>query len=99
MPCSNCAITWMQAGLEYPNGSYANANTSLLLHHTFMANTAQPDAVCGSNASGERFFASGNERLVADISVNGFDHHPPEINRQVSANYPCRLAPTRQATI
>jgi len=76
MPCSDCIITWMQAGLEYPNGSYANANTSLLLHHTFMVNTAQPDAVCGFSTSAERFFASGNERLIADISVNGFDTRP-----------------------
>src|SRR6202012_5057704 len=29
MPCSDCLITWMQAGLEYANGTVANANTNL----------------------------------------------------------------------
>lgn len=71
IPCTNCIITWIQAGLEYPNGSYANANTSLWLHHTVLYNLNNVDSVCGSNLAGERFFASGNERTAADLSVNG----------------------------
>jgi hypothetical protein len=27
--CKNCTTTFMQAGLKYPNGAYANPNTSL----------------------------------------------------------------------
>ena len=71
MPCADCLITWMQAGFEYPNGTYANANTSLWLHHTFLVNSGRPDAVCGMDWGGERFFASGNERTIVDICMNG----------------------------
>ncbi|KAK5019617.1 hypothetical protein LTR16_000398 [Cryomyces antarcticus] len=70
-PCTDCTVTWMQAGLEYPDGSHANANTSLWLHHTFLVNTNRVDSVCGADSPGERFFASGNEREAADITVNG----------------------------
>ncbi|TKA80773.1 hypothetical protein B0A49_00510 [Cryomyces minteri] len=73
-PCADCTITWMQASLEYPDGSYANANTSLWLHHTFLVNTNRVDSVCGADSPGERFFASGNEREAADITVNGTNH-------------------------
>ena len=33
MPCSDCLITIIKANLTYPNGSYANANTGMWLHH------------------------------------------------------------------
>jgi hypothetical protein len=70
-PCSDCLITWMQAGLIYPNGTYANANTGMWLHHVVLTNTARPAAVCGFSNGGERFFASGNERTPINICVNG----------------------------
>ena len=70
MPCTDCLITWMQAGFEYPNGTYANANTSLWLHHTFLVNRGRRDVVC-KDWGGERFFASGNERSIANICMNG----------------------------
>ncbi|KAJ8604206.1 hypothetical protein MRB53_041919 [Persea americana] len=42
-------------------GSYANANTSLWLHHVLLIDYFQPDTVCGKNyyAKGQRWFASG----------------------------------------
>ncbi|KUJ16009.1 uncharacterized protein LY89DRAFT_750161 [Mollisia scopiformis] len=69
--CSDCLITYIEAGLEFPNGTYANANTSLWLHHTVLYNFNNLDTVCGATEPGERFFASGNERSPADISMNG----------------------------
>jgi hypothetical protein len=69
--CKNCTITFMQAGLEYPNGTYANANTSLWLHHVVLYNHNNLDTVCGSKEPGERFFASGNERSPINLGING----------------------------
>jgi len=69
--CSDCTVTYMQAGLEYPNGTYANANTSLWLHHVVLYNTNNEDTVCGTNEPGERFFASGNERTPVNLCING----------------------------
>lgn len=70
MPCTDCLITWMQAGLEYPDGSVADANTNLWLHHTVFANLGRVATVCPSGP-GEEFFASGNERTPLNICVNG----------------------------
>jgi hypothetical protein len=75
-PCQDCFITFIEAGLEYPNGSYANANTSLWLHHTVLYNLNRTDSVCvvdgGGNPQPERWFASGNERTAFDLSMNGY---------------------------
>lgn len=68
-PCSNCLITFMEAGLQYPNGTYANSNTGMWLHHTVLYNLNRSDAVC--TKSPDRFFASGNERTPINICVNG----------------------------
>lgn len=73
--CKDCLITYIEAGLTYPNGTYANANTSLWLHHVVLYNLNNADAVCPTNlvtgVPGERFFASGNERSPANICING----------------------------
>ncbi|OCK77375.1 hypothetical protein K432DRAFT_445374 [Lepidopterella palustris CBS 459.81] len=68
-PCSNCLITFMEAGLQYPNGTYANADTGMWLHHTVMYNMQRNDTVCPQMF--ERLFASGNERTPINICVNG----------------------------
>lgn len=76
-PGGDCLITWMRAGLEYPNGTEANANTGLWLHHVVMYNLARQSAVCahvprqGKGGFPEAMFASGNERTAIDICVNG----------------------------
>jgi hypothetical protein len=74
MPCDDCTITYLHASLEYPNGTYANANTSLWLHHIVLIDHSQTDTVCGSNfyGQGQRWFASGNERTPGDISRGGY---------------------------
>ena len=68
LPCRDCMIVSMHAGLEYPNGSIADAGTGMWLHHTVFQNLMREDAMCGH---GQRFFASGNERTPVDLSSNG----------------------------
>jgi hypothetical protein len=70
-PCTDCLVTWIQAGLEYPNGTVANANTGLWLHHTVFSNTQRTAIICPQESIGDDFFASGNERTAANICVNG----------------------------
>jgi hypothetical protein len=70
MPCHDCLITWFQADLVYPDGATANADTGMWLHHTVLTNGGKED-VKGCHYRGERFFASGNERTLVDISMNG----------------------------
>ena len=69
-PCQDCIITWMKANLEYEDGSSANANTGLWLHHTLLIDMKEHDTR-GCTELGLRFFASGNERTVADLCLSG----------------------------
>ncbi|KAF2665746.1 hypothetical protein BT63DRAFT_417281 [Microthyrium microscopicum] len=76
-PCQNCMLLGMNAGLEYPDGSDANTNTMMWLHHMVMFNIGKgawdatctiigaPHLIVGSlPSSSERFFSSGNERTT-----------------------------------
>lgn len=72
LPCRDCIITWMQMGLEHANGTTADANTGMWLHHGIMVNMNRKDAVCGLSAYGQRFSASGNERTPLDLSASGY---------------------------
>jgi len=71
LPCTDCLITWMQAGLEYPDGTTANADTGMWLHHTVLSNSMRESVVCPSMKYGDRFFASGNERTPINICASG----------------------------
>ena len=71
VPCRDCFITSIQMGLEHVGGTTADANTGMWLHHGVMVNRNQTDAVCGTNGYGQRFFASGNERTMVDLTGNG----------------------------
>ena len=71
LPCKNCFITWMQAGLEYPNGTNANVDSGMWLHHTVLSNVARKDTL-GCGYKGDRFFASGNERSAIDLCASGY---------------------------
>lgn len=67
----------MQAGLEYPDGRYANADTGIWLHHVVQLDTAVDDTVCGKDVTNttmapNRFFASGNERSAVHMSAQGY---------------------------
>ncbi|KAF2664969.1 hypothetical protein BT63DRAFT_443282 [Microthyrium microscopicum] len=71
-PCDDCLITYMHAGLEYPNGTVANSDTGMWLHHSVAINVGRKDTVCqASELAPQRFFASGNERTPVDLSVGG----------------------------
>ncbi|QDS68772.1 hypothetical protein FKW77_005252 [Venturia effusa] len=78
-PCSDaCTILQQQAGLEYADGSNANIDTGLWLHHMvhFVGGPSRWDAagIGGfclphfglgvTTSTAERFFASGNERTT-----------------------------------
>jgi hypothetical protein len=68
-PCTDCYITKLQAGLEYPNGSIANSNTGMWLHHAVLYDFGRKDLACPDLPY--RFFASGNERTRLDMTLNG----------------------------
>lgn len=63
-------IVSMLAGLEYTDGSNADADTDMWMHHVVFQNLNRQDSMC-DNIGGERFFASGNERTLIDLSSNG----------------------------
>jgi hypothetical protein len=69
-PCSDCLIIGLQAGLEYTNGTTANSDTGMWLHHGVLYDFGRQDTACPSMPY--RFFASGNERTSLDLSVNGY---------------------------
>jgi hypothetical protein len=61
-PCSSCYVTSMQARLRYADGTTANFDTGVMLHHVMMTSQWRQDVTCSGTAlglAGERFFASG----------------------------------------
>jgi hypothetical protein len=52
-PCNNCMITKFQAGLIHMDGTSANLDTGLMLHHMVLLNGGHgertKDATCGNN--------------------------------------------------
>ncbi|KAM7224124.1 hypothetical protein V8F06_000597 [Rhypophila decipiens] len=68
-PCTDCYITHVQADLQYPNGTSANVNTGMWLHHVVVSNLSKNGPVCP--IFGDFVFASGNERTPVNICVNG----------------------------
>ncbi|KAK0672081.1 hypothetical protein QBC41DRAFT_383457 [Cercophora samala] len=68
-PCYDCYLTAIKATLQHPNGTPANTNTSLWLHHVVLMNLARSSTTCLDGA--EIIFASGNERTEANISLDG----------------------------
>jgi hypothetical protein len=66
-PCVDCMIIHYKAGLEYPNGSYANSNSGMWLHHVVLYDFVRKDVVCPDLPY--RFFASGNERTPVDLTL------------------------------
>jgi hypothetical protein len=64
-PCTDCFVTGIQARLTNPDGTTANVDTGLWLHHMVLGNFNKVDTTCpntGPGRLGERFWASGNER-------------------------------------
>jgi hypothetical protein len=76
--CSNCYLTGVRVDLVYQDGSPANLDSGVMLHHLVVFNSGQPDATCPPNTPlgsfGQRFFASGNERTGGALPP-GFGYH------------------------
>jgi Stress up-regulated Nod 19 len=69
-PCADCYITSFRPDLVYEDGTRATMATGAMLHHFVLTSQFRRDATCGDNwlgLAGERFFASGNERTVAQL--------------------------------
>lgn len=78
-PCEDCYITGIQPNLVYADGTPANYDNGVTLHHVVNVNWSRPDITCYPsllnrepirmlglvNGGNQRFFASGNERTVA----------------------------------
>ena len=66
-PCSNCFLLEFQPELVYADGTPANLDTGMMLHHAVLFSAGRQDNTCGPEEPfpgklGQRFFASGNER-------------------------------------
>ncbi|MCA1847113.1 MAG: hypothetical protein LC792_28765, partial [Actinobacteria bacterium] len=77
-PCEDCFITRAEPDLVYEDGTTANLDTGLMLHHAVLFNTGRPDTTCGKDTFfgrlGERYMASGNERTVKRMP-DGYGYH------------------------
>jgi stress up-regulated protein Nod 19 len=78
MPCTNCFLTGTDVDLVFEDGSSANLDNGLMLHHIVTFNTGRSDATCGPDTAigslGERFWAAGNERTGGRFPA-GFGYH------------------------
>ena len=77
-PCEDCFITKAEPDLVYEDGTTANLDNGLMLHHAVLFNNGRPDTTCGKDwfygRFGERFLASGNERTVK-VLPEGYGYH------------------------
>jgi hypothetical protein len=67
-PCTNCRITDIVPNLVYADGTSANFEQGIMLHHMVLFNPQRQDLTCPTGGAvslfGERFFAAGNERTA-----------------------------------
>jgi hypothetical protein len=84
-PCSTCVLVGQWAGLEFADGSNANIDHGMWLHHMVVINSGSGryDPTCygmpslphvdvnASPSSSERYFSSGNERTQVHLDVLG----------------------------
>jgi stress up-regulated protein Nod 19 len=77
-PCDDCFILSAEPDLVYPDGTSANLDTGVMLHHAVFFNSGEQDTTCGRDwffrNLGERFLASGNERTKRDFPP-GYGYH------------------------
>jgi hypothetical protein len=77
-PCEDCFIVRAEPDLVYDDGTPANLDTGLMLHHAVLFNHGRSDTTCGTDTFfggfGERFLASGNERTVKQFPA-GYGYH------------------------
>jgi hypothetical protein len=84
-PCTECTITRQWAGLELPDGTSANIDKGLWLHHMVQLTigSGRWDPTCygksslphtdvnASPSNSERYFSSGNERSIVGLDPLG----------------------------
>ena len=67
-PCSNCLMTGVIPDMVYADGTPANIDTGVMLHHVVIFDNSKDDYTCprwdGVGVLGRRIFASGNERTA-----------------------------------
>jgi hypothetical protein len=72
-PCDECFLGALQGGLEYEDGSEANADSDMFLHHLVISNDAKPDWLCGLRLVGvlrpQWMYNTGNDRSA--VRLNG----------------------------
>ncbi|PCJ47547.1 MAG: hypothetical protein COA99_00620 [Moraxellaceae bacterium] len=88
-PCNDCFITGIKPNLVLPDGTTANFNNGIMLHHVVNQNFSNTDVTCRPNPFGgliqtagfysltggnERFFAAGNERSY-HAQADGFGYY------------------------
>jgi len=78
-PCTNCFLLGIEPDLVYADGTSANLDTGMMLHHAVLFAAGRPDATCGPDQPfpgklGQRFFASGNERTSGQLPP-GFGYY------------------------
>jgi len=69
MPCHDCLITGYLPNLIFEDGTTANANKGMWLHHIGLSNLNRSDAACEDFP--ERIVATGNEREAVDLTLAG----------------------------
>jgi hypothetical protein len=77
-PCEDCYIVRAEPDLVFDDGTPANLDQGLMLHHAVLFNTGRSDTTCGKDSFfgrlGERFLASGNERTIKRYP-DGYGYH------------------------
>ncbi|HZT66575.1 MAG TPA: hypothetical protein VFA11_12385 [Acidimicrobiales bacterium] len=70
-PCDNCLMTGVIPDMVYADGSPANIDTGVMLHHIVLFDNSKDDYTCprwdGVGVLGRRIFASGNERTAFSL--------------------------------
>jgi hypothetical protein len=70
MPCNDCLITNWQPGFEFRDGSIANADNGMWLHHIVFLNMNRTDTTCDKFP--DRFSVVTNERTPVDVTLKGY---------------------------
>ena len=69
MPCQECLITGYVVDLLHGDGTVANADTGMWLHHIGLMNMNRNDAACDDWP--DRMTVNGNERTPVDLTLAG----------------------------
>jgi hypothetical protein len=108
-PCDGCYIGAIIPNLVYADGTPANMDTGITLHHMVLLSRARGDLSCPKNLFGgpiqqlgallggnERLFASGNERTVADITAGEYGYRVNSGDKWYLITDLMNMAPTSQ---